>query len=231
MVAPLVASDVISQCAAPQSNSMKLYMTTRKNETGYTLAQVRLQHSSLNRTPEERETGTWIVDVSHDTESCEGIDTVTMMATVTGPPLRAGPGYEMVPGIGYYKFHTQAQLWEDARRTCAREGAHLAIINNEVEAKALQQIFARYPSAVGANNNDYAFIGVNDINVEGQYVTIFGQDMKSTGFSRWMSGKPNNGGNPKTVPGHDCVTVYRTDGSMNDLPCTWKLGFFCEQEL
>ncbi|CAG2063359.1 unnamed protein product, partial [Timema podura] len=42
MVAPLVASDGISQCAAPQSNSMKLYMTTRKNETGYTLAQVRL---------------------------------------------------------------------------------------------------------------------------------------------------------------------------------------------
>nr|CAD7397352.1 unnamed protein product [Timema poppensis] len=46
MVAPLVASDATSECAAPQSNSMKLYMTTRKNETGYTLAQVRLQNNS-----------------------------------------------------------------------------------------------------------------------------------------------------------------------------------------
>nr|CAD7200926.1 unnamed protein product [Timema douglasi] len=46
MVAPLVASDATSECAAPQSSSMKLYMTTRKNETGYTLAQVRLQNNS-----------------------------------------------------------------------------------------------------------------------------------------------------------------------------------------
>lgn len=44
-------------------------------------------------------------------------------------------GYVLTPGIGLHKLHTVPKNWNDARKLCMEEGAHLAIINSIAEEK------------------------------------------------------------------------------------------------
>ena len=90
----------------------------------------------------------------------------------TAPPLRAGPGYELHRGVGYYKLHSELKTWHEARQICAQEGGHLAIINSEEESKVLQSMFAPVAARL---NVVWAFIGFHDLYNEGQYLTIFGE--------------------------------------------------------
>lgn len=83
-------------------------------------------------------------------------------------------GYER-QGSSLYKFHTVTQDWENARRTCLSEGAHLAIVNSEEEAKILENFFARYPYVNETMNNGFALVGFHDQFSEGNYITIFGK--------------------------------------------------------
>jgi hypothetical protein len=78
--------------------------------------------------------------------------------------------------LGYYKVHGEPRNWQDARKICAQEGAHLAIINSEEESKAVQSMLA--PVADKAKTV-WAFIGFHDLYTEGQYLTIFGKLVSS----------------------------------------------------
>lgn len=44
-----------------------------------------------------------------------------------------GNNYTEVKGLGWYKLHPQSKNWLEASKTCANEGAHLAIVNSEKE--------------------------------------------------------------------------------------------------
>jgi hypothetical protein len=94
----------------------------------------------------------------------------------TAPPPRAGPGYELHRGMGYYKIHSEPKTWPEARRVCAQEGGHLTIINSEEESKVLQSIFA--PVAAGLKTI-WVLIGFHDLYNEGQYLTVFGKQSHS----------------------------------------------------
>ncbi|KAG8237278.1 hypothetical protein J437_LFUL017474, partial [Ladona fulva] len=96
----------------------------------------------------------------------------------------------MFPGVGYYKFHTTfANGFEDASSKCAKEGGHLAIVNSESEHQVLSTIFARFPEI----KTDWAFVGFHDREKEGEYLTIFGHPLNTTGFTRWSAaGQPDN---------------------------------------
>ncbi|KAJ4449396.1 hypothetical protein ANN_00795 [Periplaneta americana] len=96
----------------------------------------------------------------------------------TAPPRKPSPNYELIPGLGYYKLHTEAKPWHDARQICAQEGAHLAIINSEEEAEELKAILARHPKILSDWRNEYAYIGMSDIRSEGDWITIFGTWLK-----------------------------------------------------
>jgi hypothetical protein len=90
----------------------------------------------------------------------------------TEPPVRV-PGYEIHRGVGYYKIHSEPKAWYEARRICAKEGGHLAIINSEEESKVLQSILvpvATKPPAL------WLFIGFHDLYNEGQYLSVFGKE-------------------------------------------------------
>lgn len=68
---------------------------------------------------------------------------LTKSSDVTGTTCtcQAGPtrdpmireDYVHSPGIGSHKIHTDAKNWNDARKICNDENAHLAIINSEAE--------------------------------------------------------------------------------------------------
>ena len=90
------------------------------------------------------------------------------------------PGYDLVPGFGYYKLHTDVKSWDEALLTCEKEGAHLVIINSEEEAKALAPFWDANPKILDGPHNNWAHAGFHDKFKEGQYLTIFSKYIQYT---------------------------------------------------
>lgn len=87
------------------------------------------------------------------------------------------PGYELIPGLGGYKFHNEVKTWAEAREICVQEDAHLVIINSQREANALLHFWVPHPKIFNDWRNDWAHIGFHDQYVEGEYVTIFSKSL------------------------------------------------------
>ncbi|CAB3222952.1 unnamed protein product [Arctia plantaginis] len=124
-----------------------------------------------------------------------------------------------------YKFHTKAKNFERAHMICSAEGAHLAIINSEEEAKIITQIFAKYPKAniVGSIYQDIAIIGFNYWGLNSEWTTIHGESIQKAGYAKFAPGQPDNLKNREY-----CGTVFRT-GLLNDGDCEVNYAFFCEK--
>nr|CAD7441809.1 unnamed protein product [Timema bartmani] len=142
-----------------------------------------------------------------------------------GPPAKPGPGYELVPDLGYYKLHTSLVTWEEARNTCSQEGAHLAIPRSQKEVNVLLGLLSRHPKIQDGELNKYAFTGIHDQYSEGQFVDIFGNPADMTAL-KWFPGQPNDGG--KAL--QNCIGLMR-EGKINDIYCHNKLPFLCEQKI
>ncbi|XP_069671354.1 hemolymph lipopolysaccharide-binding protein-like [Periplaneta americana] len=211
------------KCDIPHPSDLKLSVTSRRNQTGHWIAQAMLQHKGHQVTG-MKNAGPWHMDMDHTTFTCEGEETITIIATVTAPPRIPSPNYELIPELGYYKLHTEGRNWHDARQICAQEGAHLAIINSEEEAEKLKAILARHPKLFSDWRNDYAYIGMSDIRGEGDWITIFGQHLNATGYTKWAPGQPEE------VRKGNCGLMQRT-GGLHDVPCEQEIAFLCEQEL
>ena len=65
---------------------------------------------------------------------------------------------------------------------------------------------------------EYFWIGVNDIDEEGTFVSTDGSPLT---YTNWKSGEPNDYGS-----GEDAV-VKHSDGFWNDVPSTYLYKIFC----
>ena len=97
-----------------------------------------------------------------------------MSPTLIVVTVHPGPGYELVPGLGYYKMHTVAEKWDDARKICMQEGTHLLILNSGAEMDAVKSIWSKNLNISGSNFPDYIYVGVHDRFNEGDFITILG---------------------------------------------------------
>ncbi|CAB0037195.1 unnamed protein product [Trichogramma brassicae] len=135
--------------------------------------------------------------------------------------------YVHTPGIGAYKLHTNGKQWNDARKICTLEGAHLAIINSQAEESLLVEMLWNAASTIkNVVNVEEAFIGIHDLFQQGEWVTVFGESLYATGYSAWSAtywnGQPDNFGGSQ-----HCGAVLR-QGGMDDVHCLHKFAFFCE---
>ncbi|XP_069691015.1 hemolymph lipopolysaccharide-binding protein-like [Periplaneta americana] len=216
----LIGVSNASQCNSTGINSIKFTLLSRRNSTGNWITEVRLGHGA-----HREEQGPWEVDINHSTEACEESEAILIAATVTAPVQRPSNTYELLPGLGYYKFHGTPRNWFEARKICTREGAHLFILNSEDEGRALLLTWWAYPKVYDDWRNKHVYTGVHDNFVEGEFVTIFNQPLNSTGYSKWRANEPN--GNTR----ENCVTMDGNYGTLVDMPCSTILPFFCEREM
>jgi hypothetical protein len=86
-------------------------------------------------------------------------------------PRPVPEGYRKFSESDYFKFHAEGNTWVPARDICDQEGAHLAVVNSEAEAKFI--------SSIWDSKSDWAFIGTHDLYVEGTYVTIYSEYTKT----------------------------------------------------
>ncbi|PSN36987.1 hypothetical protein C0J52_15834 [Blattella germanica] len=132
--------------------------------------------------------------------------------------------YELYPGQGYYKLHTKHSNWQEAKKICAEEGAHLAIINSSEETETLRILRRRTPRSYTWVDNQ-PFIGISDLENEGEWKTIFDMPLNQTGFTQWARRGPDGGRQ------ENCGDILLGIGKLNDSPCEAVRPFICEAEL
>ncbi|MEE4219349.1 MAG: IPTL-CTERM sorting domain-containing protein [Xanthomonadales bacterium] len=138
-----------------------------------------------------------------------------VMALALAGPLAAQPVEG--PNGNYYEHVPGPISWNDART--AAEGmsfggsmGYLATVTSAEENT--------FVATLGAA--DTAYLGGNDIDVEGTWTWVTGEPWS---FTAWGPGEPNNSGN------EDCLH-YRPDGLWNDIPCgtAYNRGFVVEYD-
>ncbi|KAJ9590463.1 hypothetical protein L9F63_016494 [Diploptera punctata] len=213
------------ECPALKSQDLKLSILSRRNQTGHWIAQVEMEHGADQK---ENETVPWKVDIDHSSANCEGSDSVLILATLTVPPKekelesveiqrRIPSDYELLEGLGYYKFHTDIKTWEKARETCEKEGAYLAVINSLTEAKTVPSIWIK--DIFKDWRKDSAYIGNWDPQKNGEFLTVFNETLEEAGYNKWFPDEPN-------FMGH--CGMLRRNSLLGNTYCNEKLLFICE---
>ncbi|XP_047995348.1 hemolymph lipopolysaccharide-binding protein-like [Leguminivora glycinivorella] len=139
------------------------------------------------------------------------------------------PGYTLNIKTGScYKFHRSPQNWTQAFAACSGEGGHLAIINDNVEATAIRDLYGKYPDSAMPGNfeKQMAHIGVTDWGQQGLWVTIHGETLKDAGYDSWMNGYPSV--DSTGIFNRPCGTVFR-DGRLANTRCERVRPFICEK--
>ncbi|XP_046399803.1 hemolymph lipopolysaccharide-binding protein-like [Ischnura elegans] len=199
----------------PSGNkTLELSVVGHRNQSGHWMTEFTVNTES----PQPQRN--WKMDLKHTIEQYHGENTIHIKGALIVPPSRP-LDYELFPGVGYYKFHHEDKAtFQEASSICTNEGGHLAIINSQEEADVLKTLFQRHHKNAGP----WSFIGMYLPQTGQEFITIFGQPLKETGFLKWHPGNPNGGNEYCGCFVHSTVTI-------GDINCADKLAFFCEYDL
>ena len=136
-------------------------------------------------------------------------------------------------GDSFYKIYNTKLDYFDAKARCEADGTFLAFPRSEAE----NMFFAGLMTDDGVTSwfeSKNFWIGINDIEQEGNFVSVDGRDIL---FTNWNHGEPNGvpywpNGEPKLFfQEEDGVEMIFNDtsptGRWNDLPVYEKRKFIC----
>ncbi|XP_078700188.1 uncharacterized protein LOC144926973 isoform X2 [Branchiostoma floridae x Branchiostoma belcheri] len=121
------------------------------------------------------------------------------------------PGYIPLNGACYKKF-AEPKTYAEARERCAADGGLIAMPRDRATNRFITNLHPGFMS----------WIGLTNINSEGQWVFEDGQTLESSDYSNWFHTEPNDAGGNE-----DCAQV-RTRGFWNDVRCSTTIGFTCQ---
>ncbi|XP_064293157.1 hemolymph lipopolysaccharide-binding protein-like [Plodia interpunctella] len=124
-----------------------------------------------------------------------------------------------------YKIPRVALTWNAAYDECQAVGAHLVVINSEVEQQAVKKIMDRSLRLHDSHHAAYYSAGFRAKPGTREFVTIFNQTLEEAGYAVWCEGEPNNYNNNEY-----CGSLLQYDGKLNDFSCTDRYAFICEKE-
>ncbi|KAK3525299.1 hypothetical protein QTP86_025335, partial [Hemibagrus guttatus] len=128
-------------------------------------------------------------------------------------------------GLKCYYFSTVRLNWTQGRDFCVEKGGHLVIITNQTE----QEFVA---SQIGETH----WIGLNDLETEGQWMWVNNQPLKERGVTFWYRSpqgisEPDNW-KEEDPAGENCVALGHEEGFTNkwfDALCRKLKQFICEK--
>ncbi|KAG8236462.1 hypothetical protein J437_LFUL016383 [Ladona fulva] len=130
--------------------------------------------------------------------------------------------YTYIHGFGYYKLEMKQEIFENSINICKNSGAHLAIMNSLAEAEAVANLFPRNDTL--QPDQKCAWLGLGDFFGKGEFYTIFGKPLSSTGYINWSSEEP------RSTFERNCVWM-NLEGKMGTYGCNCTKWFICEIEL
>lgn len=77
----------------------------------------------------------------------------------------------------------------------------------------------------GAAYDYVAFVGIHDLYKEGEWVTISGESIARTGYTKWTD---KWGGQPDNGDGKQHCGAFFKEGGLDDVSCEAAFAYFCE---
>ncbi|XP_066994927.2 hemolymph lipopolysaccharide-binding protein [Anabrus simplex] len=199
---------------------LNIIVTSRRNLTGHWITSFEAERTEPTGATKEIS-----MNVTQTTSTCQGKDTYKLRSTaiVSNYAFKPPADYELVDELYFYKYPAVAMSWHEAKKFCEDDGTNLLIINSEDEAQSVKRYRDRKPKLPGPPGIFDTWVGITDEEKEGEYKTIFGQPLSSTGYPKRHSS--HAGG-----PSRNCVFLSTWEGSVGlaDTACANKLPFICE---
>ena len=108
----------------------------------------------------------------------------------------------------FYKVYTIYRNYGDAKAQCESDGAFLATPRSQAENDFLTDLLP----------NQHIWIGINDIEEEGNFVAVDGREIS---WTNWETGQPNGGA------GQNAVAISSTNGRWGDWDVSDNERFVC----
>ncbi|XP_060721528.1 C-type lectin domain family 4 member A-like isoform X2 [Tachysurus vachellii] len=128
-------------------------------------------------------------------------------------------------GLKCYYFSSSKLNWTQSRDYCVEKGGHMVIITSQTEQDFVV-------SQIGETH----WIGLNDLETEGQWMWVNNQPLKETGVTFWYSapGRPDEPDNWKEEDpsGEHCATLGHDTGDTDkwfDVSCSRIKKCICEK--
>ncbi|XP_047665780.1 C-type lectin domain family 6 member A-like [Tachysurus fulvidraco] len=128
-------------------------------------------------------------------------------------------------GLKSYYFPTHKLNWTQSRDYCVEKGGHLVIITSQTEQNFVV-------SQIGETH----WIGLNDLETEGQWMWVNNKPLKETGVTFWYS-SPKGTNEPdnwkvEDPSGENCAALGNVDGNTHnwfDASCRRIKKYICEK--
>ncbi|XDV33818.1 hypothetical protein PO909_004087 [Leuciscus waleckii] len=128
-------------------------------------------------------------------------------------------------GGKFYYFSSEKLTWSSSRAFCVSKGTDLVTITSQSE-----QMF------LNSEIKDQYWIGLNDLQTEGNWVWVNNQTLTETGVQFWFQrvsekSEPDNWrGNDAN--GENCAVVTSSNNySWFDVSCNFMYNFICEKKV
>ncbi|XP_078695242.1 uncharacterized protein LOC144924161 [Branchiostoma floridae x Branchiostoma belcheri] len=200
----------------PGSQELAVTMATREGDVFETQAAIQLDTWTEIRVVGSNEGTTLIVgDTEYVGVNIASFDELTYdneTALMIGRDSEKAcpiPGYFPFNGICYKSF-AEKKTYVEARQRCAEDGGLLAMPKDSAINDFIFYL-----------GDDHRWLGITDINIEGQWIFEDGQSLASSGYSNWNSNEPNNLG------GENCAH-FLSGPLWNDISCSRTYGFICQ---
>lgn len=119
-------------------------------------------------------------------------------------------------GVGIFRLHEKAANYTEALKNCKDEGGELASVLSAKRTNGLANIVS------GLKYVKKAYVGLNDMESEGKFVTPSGNLVNCYEFRAWGPGEPKRGRRKEK-----CV-VIDAERNWKVVNCSKKLPFICE---
>ncbi|XP_003424961.1 hemolymph lipopolysaccharide-binding protein-like [Nasonia vitripennis] len=134
-------------------------------------------------------------------------------------------GYKTASSKLYKLIRSHPKSWNEARKACINHGGHLALATNMRELEVIQGLMKD-------TQKDSVWIGIHDMFLEGNWVTVLDQTFDGNKFLKWNtksfgSPQPDNGG-PDTKQPQNCGYLRAADMTLDDYWCSSAMPYICE---
>ncbi|CAB3248103.1 unnamed protein product [Arctia plantaginis] len=115
-----------------------------------------------------------------------------------------------------YKIYRVHEIWSEANKTCANDGAYLVILNDEHEAKIVVEMFSK-ESRLPAS-----WVGVRDDTGMGQWHSVHGDPMDKI-YNVWHKYSTN-------LYVSEACALLNPEGKLYDYYCNYYYHAICEKK-
>ncbi|KAG8036839.1 hypothetical protein G9C98_004161 [Cotesia typhae] len=141
-------------------------------------------------------------------------NTYKCLPTIDKPPSE---GYALLEDVGWFKFHDEHKPWNEARKQCFKEGAHLAFMESPQETQWCIDHLLK-------GSGEEVFLGIHNY-FKGDWVSVSDTEVETMKHLKWSKKEPDG------YRFYNCAIINPKSKLVSRESCTVDHPFICKVPL